>query len=51
MSGHASSASCPKAAAHQIRDPNRRAARRIEWKILEAKGRVERTHVIVQRNV
>ena len=49
MSGHASSASCPKAAAHQIRDPNRHAARRIERKVLESEGRIERPHIVIQR--
>ena len=43
----ASSVCCPEAVANQVRDPNRHAAPRIEWKVLEAKGRVERTHVIV----
>lgn len=49
MNCHASSVGRSKPAANQVRDPNRHAARRIEWKVLEAKGRVERTHVIVKR--
>lgn len=45
----ASSASGPKAATNQIRDPNRHAARRIEWKVLESEGRIERPHIVIQR--
>jgi hypothetical protein len=47
--GDASSTSCPKAAANQIRDPNRHAARRNERKVFEAEGRIERPHIVIQR--
>lgn len=49
MSGHASSVSCPRAAANQIRDPNRHAVRRIELKVCEGEGRIERLQVVIQR--
>ena len=47
--GDANSVSGPEAAANQIRNANRHAARRIERQILKPEGRIERPHIIVQR--
>gem|GEM_PF-2928822 len=47
--GEATSASCLKAAANQIRDPNRHAARGIERKVFESEGCMERPHIVIQR--
>ena len=47
--GDTNSVGCPKAAAHQIRDANRHAARGIERKVFESEGRIERPHIVIQR--